>query len=157
MDLNGFKRQFTGAKNAMPLSQAADYIHHIYDEHPMLDKQTTFNRLEYNHRLAIRTACTELENLIRNAAPWVDYREIIAECIWPYMRRILVHKNDRWYDGLYGTKWGVADAWFVEMWLAYDEIFRRLPGKIPDSTPWKMLDSLVYQTERYTRNYRRKL
>lgn len=157
MDLEQFKKQFTEAKDPMPLDQAATCVRRIKENNPMLGKSWTFNRLEYNHRLAMRTACMELEDILRNAAPWEDYREKIAECIWPYMRRILSHTHDGRYEGLYGTKWGVADAWFVEMWLAYDEIFRRMPGTIPNITPWKMMDSIVYQTERVTRNYRRKL
>lgn len=157
MDLTQFEKQFMEAKDPMPLNQAATYIRQLRENYPMLGKTWTFNRLEYNHRLAMQTACEELEDILRNAAPWKDYREIIAECIWPYMRRVLRHKIDGWYDGLYGTKWGIADAWFVELWLAYDEIFRRMPGKIPDTTPWRIFDSLVYQTERVTRNYRRNL
>lgn len=157
MDLEGFKCRFIYAKKSMPLDQAASFIHHVFDDNPMLAKSSTFNKLEYNHRLATRTACIELEEAMRNAAPWMDYREIIAEFIWPYMRRILVHINGGWYDGLYGTKWGVADAWFVEMWLAYDGIFRRFPGKIPETTQWRMYDLIINETERCTRNYRRKL
>lgn len=157
MNLDGFKEQFCNSKNAMPLDQAAAYIHRLSNDYPYMSKALTFNRLEYNHRMAMKTACTEIENAIRKASPWEDYREIIADYEWPYMQRVLKHGNNGLYDGPYGEKWGVADAWFVEMWLAYDEIFRRMPGAIPNTVPWKMFDSLIMQTERSTRKYRRKL
>lgn len=157
MDLIGFKQLFMDSKQPMPLDQAAAYIRKLRNDYPLMGKSWTFNRLEYNHRLAVATACDELEETFRKAAPWEDYREIIAGYIWPCMQRVLKHLNDGRYDGPYGVKWGVADAWFVEMWLAYDLLFREMPGTIPDIAPWRMLDTLLTQTERNTRNYRRNL
>lgn len=157
MNLNEFKDLFVKSKDAMPLSQAAGRIREIFDTCPLIGKGWTFNRLEYNHRLAMNTACTELEDAFRGAAPWNDYREIIAEYIWPYMHRVLNHIKNGRYSGPYGEKWGVADAWIVEMWFAYDEIFRKMPGAIPDITKWKILDLLIYDVEKITRKYRRKL
>lgn len=157
MDLKGFKELFANSKSAMPLNQAANYICKMRENYPVMGKGWAFNRLEYNHRMAINVACAELEKAIRNAAPWEDYREIIASYIWPCAQRVLKHCEDGRYDGPYGEKWGVNDAWFVEMWLAYDEIFRKMPGNIPNITQWKMLDTLIYQTERTTRIFRRKL
>lgn len=157
MDLNGFKELFANSKCAMSLTEAAKYVFEIRNDYPLMSKSWTYNRLEYNHRMAMNTACTELENAMLKAAPWEDYREIIADYIWPCMQRVLKHGADGRYKGPYGEKWGVADAWFLEMWLAYDEIFRRMPGSIEDITQWKMLDSLIFQAERSTRQYRRKL
>ena len=157
MNLDGFKELFINSKSAMPLNQAANHIHKMREDYPLVSKGWTFNRLEYNHRMATNTACVELEKAIRNAAPWEDYREIIAGYIWPCMQRVLKHCEDGRYNDVYGEKWGVNDAWFVEMWLAYDEIFRKMPGNIPDIAPWKMLDSLICQSEQRTRKFRRKL
>lgn len=157
MNLDGFKELFSNSKNAMPLSQAAEYICRMRDNYPLMAKGLTFNRLEYNHRLAVNTACTELIDAMRSAAPWQDYREIIADYIWPYMQKVLKHRKDGRYNGPYGEKWGVADAWFVEMWLAYDEIFRRMPGNVPDITQWKMLNGLIHEADIATRKFRRKL
>lgn len=157
MNLDGFKELFCNSKLAMPLDQAEAYIRKLRDDYPIMDKNWTINRLEYNHRMAMNTACVELANAIHKAAPWEDYREIIADYEWPFMQRVLKNYNDGRYNGQYGEKIGLADAWIMEMWLAYDEIFHRMPGVIKDTTPWKMLNSLIAQMERNTRKYRRKL
>lgn len=157
MNLDGFKKLFCSSKNAMPLNQAEAYICQLREDYPLMDRYWTLNRLEYNHRMAMNTACVELSNVIRKAAPWEDYREIIALYIWHCMQRVTKNCADGRYKGPYGDKIGIADARVVEMWLAYDEIFRRMPGTIQNTTPWKMLNSLLVQAESTTRKYRRKL
>lgn len=152
-----FLKQFADGKKKMDLNQAANLIRRMLADYPMLPKTGHLNRLEYVHRLAQRTACMELETAMRNASPWEDYREIIADYEWGYMRRAAMHSmEDRW-KGPDGKKWGMSDAWIIEMWFAYHDIYRRMPGEIPDITPWRIYDHLIWHIERKTRKYRRNL
>lgn len=158
MTLECFKKQFADAKQRMSLNDAANYIHGMLDEYfPYLPKTGHINHVEYVHRLAQRTACMELEKAIRNASPWQDYREIFAELEWPYMRRVLEHLMDGRYSELYGEKEGIADAWFVELWFSIHEIFSRMPGKIPDTTPWRRYWVMIGNVNEKTKRFRRKL
>lgn len=158
MDLNRFRKQFSCVKHAMPLAEAANYIHGLLKtEFPMLPKTGRINHGEYTRRIAQRTACMELENAIRNAAPWEDYREIIAGFEWPFMRRVTRHIAEGYYKGPYGEKWGEADAWFVDMWSAYHDVFCSMPGFIPDTREWQMYDALMADAKRKTRKFRRNL
>lgn len=158
MTLECFKKQFADSKCKMALNDAADYIHKMRNEtFPFLPKTGAINCHEYIHRIAQRTACEELEAAIRKASPWQDYREIFAEFEWPYMRRVLEHIMEGRYSELYGEKEGLADAWFVEMWFSYHEIFQRMPGEIPNTTPWRRFDVMITNVEVKTRRFRRKL
>lgn len=158
MTLECFKKQFADAKRKMTLNDAANYIHDLLDESfPLLPKTGHINHAEYVHRLAQRTACMELEEAIRNASPWQDYREIFAELIWPYMHRVVEHILEDRYSESYGKKEGIADAWFVEMWFSYEEIFQQMPGKIPDITPWRRYFTMTGNVASKMERFRRKL
>jgi len=158
MTLECFKKQFADTKDKLTLEEAANYVHKILEESlPYLPKVGRINRQAHIHRIAQRTACIELENAIRNASPWQDYREIFAEFEWPYMRRVLEHLQEGRYSELYGEKEGIADAWFVEMWFSYHEIFQCMPGEIPDTTPWRRFSVMAGNVEVKMRRFRRKL
>lgn len=156
MDLQTFAKQFTSVKRAMPLNDAADYIRRLRKtEFPMLPKTGHINIPEYDRRLAQRAACDMLEAAFRKAAPWEDYREIIAGFEYPIMQRVCRHIAKGYYSGAYGKKWGEADAWFVDMWMAYHTVFCAMPGSIPDTGVWGMFNHLMLDAERKTRRFRR--
>lgn len=158
MTLEGYKKQFADSKNKMTLNDAANYVQRLLQSHyPMLPKTGIINRLEYTHRLACRTACLELIEALHAASPWEDYREIFAELEWPYMQRVVKHAMNHEWDGSCGKKIGKADALFVEMWFAYQEIFRKMPGNIPDITLWKIYNSVVRDVDQKTKIFRRNL
>ena len=158
MTLECFKKQFADAKCRLPLDDAADRIHRMKDEiFPILPKTGSVNHEGYIHRMALRTACDELEKVIRGASPWEDYREIFAELEWPYMRRVVGHIVEKRYAEEYGEKEGEADALFVELWFCYHEIFERMPGVIPDTPPWKRYYVVTANVKQTMKKYRRKL
>lgn len=153
-----FMKQFADCKKAMQLNEAADYIHLLLaNTLPMLPKMGPLHHERYIRRLAQRTACMELEEAMRSAPPWKDWRVIFAEFEWPYMRRVARHSMDEVYKGPCGKKWGEADAWIVEMWVAYHTIFQLMPGGIPDITPWRIYDNLINHVLKKTARYRRNL
>ena len=157
MDINGFKKLFADSKRPMNLSQAEMYVRKILHNLPYLPNYGPFNRHESFHRMAQRTVCMEIAERLHNASPWEDYREIMAELEWPYFQRVARHVFENKYDGPDGERWGSADAWFVEIWYAYHEIFNRMPGTIPDVAPWRMYKSIQAQVLKKTLKYRRKL
>lgn len=152
-----FLKQFADCKKSMQLDEAANYIHSLLEVLPMLPKRGPMHHDVYLRRLAQRTACMELEEAMRNAPPWKDWRVIVAEFEWPYMRRAARHSMEGVYRGSDGRKWGEADAWIIEMWTAYHYVFKSMPGTIPDTTPWRIFDCLMDDIYHNTTKYRRKL
>ena len=159
MDINSFAALFVESKAFMPLNEAVRYIHVLgQEEYPMLPKIWKINRHEYVARLAHRSVCEEVEEAFRNASPWEDYREILAELEWPYLYRIARHSMDDIYDKEpNGIKWGEADAWFIEMWIAFHDIFLKFPGYVPDLTQWRMYNMLMRNSCKKLSKYRRNL
>ena len=157
-----FRKQFIQGKRFLPPEQAIGYIQSLLiNEFPMLPKKGMLNRLDYVRRLAQRTACMEIVQAIRGFAPWedriADYREVIAMFEWSYMRRVANHSYEDVWDGPDGRKWGEADAWFVEMWVAYHDIYLKMPGTLPNTTPWRIYDSLIGHIWSKSKKYRRNL
>ena len=146
-------------ESRMPLStdRVIGYLHDIRDEHPFMPNCGVFNRKEANHRLYIRSACSIVEKELIKALPWSDYREVLARLEWPYMRRVANHSMNDIYNGPDGEKWGEADAWFLEMWLAYHEIFLSMPGFELNTIQWKMYDNMLKQVCKKLAKYRRRL
>lgn len=157
MTKQSFLKQFSDCKKAMQLNEAADYIHSLQCLFPMLPKTGLINHQAYLKRLAQRTACMELEEALRNAPPWKDWRVIFAEFEWPYLQRAARNSMNRVYKGPNGQKIGEADAWIVEMWIAYHYIFERMPGQIPDTTTWRIFYQLMNHVDHDVSKYRRKL
>ena len=154
MTKEGFQKLCADSKKPLTLNQAADRIHAL--TLPMMSKSILRDRSEYVARLAQRTACQELERLIRNASPWEDYREIVGAYIWPYIHRIARHLYNRLYEGPDGKRWLKADAWVVELLRATYCIFDQMPGgEIPDIRPWKMFQGVVNEALHKTKHYRR--
>lgn len=158
MTLEGYKKQFADAKNKMTLSDSACYIQKILEnQYPFLPKTWKLNRHEYVKRLASRTACLTIIETLQNASPWEDYREIFAELEWPLMRRVVRHSIDGTWEGSCGRKAGEADAWFVEMWFAYQELFRKMPGTIPNIAAWRIYNNMIHDIDQRTKVFRRNL
>lgn len=157
-----FRKQFIQGKQFLPPDEAVGYIHSLLvNEFPMLQKTGYLNRLEYIRRLAQRTACMEIIQAIRGHSPWedriADYREVIAMFEWGYMRRVGSHSLYDVWSGPDGKKRGEADAWFIEMWRAYYDVYLRMPGNLPDTTAWRMYDNLMIHILHKTVKYRRNL
>lgn len=159
MTFEKFKQQFADAKMAMSLPDAVKFVRYLLTYECDMNQKLRWGKLSRDMWIRekyIRVACTELERELRNASPWEDYREIIARLVWPYMRRVLSHLVEDRYDGPDGEKWREADAWFVEMWTAYHIVFMRMPGFIPETTPWKIYEIALHSANRNTAKYRGK-
>ena len=146
-----FRKQFIQGKQYLPPDEAVGYIYSLLvNEFPMLPKTGYLNLLEYIRRLAQRTACMEIIQAIRGHSPWedriADYREVIA----------MFEFYDVW-SGPDGKKRGEADAWFIEMWRAYYDVYLRMPGNLPDITAWRMYNGLMIHILHKTLKYRRNL
>lgn len=150
-----FLKQFANAKKPMSPSEAAEYIHRVAGWHSLIPKYK--GSMKYIHRLALMTAFSELEEAFRKASPTEDYREIIASFEWPYMRRAVQHMQDGVYDCREKRKLCEADGWIIEMWRAYHDVFRSMPGTIPDIACWRMYDHMMRQVLKKTHVFRRKL
>lgn len=157
MTKQSFLKQFSDSKKFMQMDEAADYIHSLLKNLPMLPKGGPMHHQAYIQRLARRTACMELEEAMRNAPPWKDWRVVFAEFEWPYMRRAVNHSMNKAYEGSYGCKLKEADAWIVEMWCAYHYIFQSMPGAIPSITSWKIYNCLMDQIYNDMTKCRRRL
>lgn len=157
MTLEDYQKMFKGSKSEMTLTEAANYIHQLKNELPMLPKASRWNHHEYIQRLAQRTACDELEAEMRQAPTWKDYREIFASIEWPFMRKMAKHSMEDIYNGPDGKKRGEADAWIVEMWSAYHDIFLMMPGFVKDDTPWQIREHLLDMVKKKTEKFRRNL
>lgn len=158
MNIDDFKKQFANAKQGMTQSEAACYIRGLLQtEYPMLSKTWMINQGEYIRRLCQRTACVEIIDELEKAAPWEDYREVIARLEWPYLQRVANHSFEDIYDNDYGNEWGKADAWFMEMLLSYNDVYLRMPGKVPDETPWRIYNTLISQIFSKLKKYRRNI
>ena len=157
MDLDGYKKMFVRGKEPMTLKEAAADVRHILNnECPMLPKRGHLNKREYDRRLALRAVCEELEKAFRTAPPWKDYREIIAELEWPYMRRVAGHVYKDIYSGPDGKKLGEADVWFLDMWIAYHNVLLRMPGDIPENPQWIIYRCMMANALKKLEKYRRK-
>ena len=159
MTLEKYMQQFADAKMAMSLPDAVKFVRYLLTHECDMNQKLRWGKLSRDMWIRekyIRVVCTELERELRNASPWEDYREIMARLEWPYMYRVSKHILEDRYDGPDGEKWREADAWFVEMWMAYHIVFMRMPGFIPDTTPWKIYEVALYNAARKTAKYRGK-
>ena len=145
MDLDSFKALFADSKDELSLSDATDIVAWLKENtFPMFSKTWRVNKDEYSRRLAQRAVCDNLIEEFESAPPWEDYREIFARLEWPYMQRALGHLFDEtWYKGPYGKKRWEADGWFLNMWVAFHDVFNKMPGNLPDITPWRSYDCLM--------------
>lgn len=156
MTLEKFKLMFVDSGQSLDRQEALGRLEEIRLNQCHLPVPTPFNMKDYHLALAEMTVCQEAEDIIRNSeVPWTDWREVLAEMAYPWMKRVGDHILRDIYSGPDGEKWGEADAWVVDTWTACHDVFIMMNDEPLSGTAWAMYEHFLSTARKKLSKYRR--